>query len=146
MKAEWLRMKAEELMIGDWVLVRMNHTTDKYKEGDYIPHKVVVIRDWRKDTNEIELNIIQNNSDQDDFVKPIPITAEILEENAFERVQDIFVLMWKNGVYPSMIFIEYIPTNYCLFINDMLLPKPVRYVHELQHILSICGLDKGITI
>ncbi len=139
MKAEWLRMKAKELRIGDWMMF----------DGDYVQIVKVEsdVRYWDTEGKVTILNARGKWVDSDiDNIEPIPITAEILEENAFERVQDIFVLMWKNGVYPSMIFIEYIPTNYCLYINDMLLPKPVLYIHELQHILSMCGLDKEIAI
>ncbi len=78
-------------------------------------------------------------------VQPIPITPEILERNGFEKVQNLLVLQWENGVYLSMIFVEYNPENYCLFINDMMFPKPVRFLHELHHILMDCDIEKEIT-
>lgn len=79
-------------------------------------------------------------------LKPIPLTPEILERNGFEKVQNLLVLQWENGVYPSMIFVEYNPENYCLFINDMMFPKPVRFLHELHHILMDCGIEKEFVI
>ncbi len=137
-------MNVQELMVGDWVLVRMNHTTDKYKEGDYLPHKVVVQRDWRKETNEIELITIQNNSEQDDFVKPIPLTSDILEKNAFQLFAGVWYFRgWKDKPI-SIVFKD--NGIIALSLNCDPIPMNLKYVHQLQHALRICGIKKEIEL
>ena len=122
-------MKAEELMIGDWVMNTHNQKPEQVRE---IRERMVML-----DYNDLY--------DYDE-IEPISLTPEILEKNGFEKVQNLLVLQWENGVYPSMIFVEYNPVNYCLFINDMMFPKPVRFLHELHHILMDCGIEKEITL
>lgn len=122
-------MKATELMTGDWVMNTHNQKPEQVRE---IRERMVML-----DYNDLY--------DYDE-IEPISLTPEILEKNGFEKVQNLLVLQWENGVYPSMIFVEYNPENYCLFINDMMFPKPVRFLHELHHILMDCGIEKEITL
>ena len=122
-------MKANELMIGDWV----------YNTHNRQPEQVC-------ETREHMVMLAYNDLYDYDEIEPIPLTSDILERNGFEKVQNLLVLQWENGVYPSMIFVEYNPENYCLFINDMMFPKPVRFLHELHHILMDCGIEKEITL
>ena len=122
-------MKATELMTDDWVMNTHNQKPEQIRE---IRERMVML-----DYNDLY--------DYDE-IEPISLTPEILEKNGFEKVQNLLVLQWENGVYPSMIFVEYNPENYCLFINDMMFPKPVRFLHELHHILMDCGIEKEITL
>lgn len=122
-------MKATELMTDDWVMNTHNQKPEQVRE---IRERMVML-----DYNDLY--------DYDE-IEPISLTPEILEKNGFEKVQNLLVLQWENGVYPSMIFVEYNPENYCLFINDMMFPKPVRFLHELHHILMDCGIEKEITL
>ena len=134
-------MKAEELMIGDWVLKDMNYSEEDpmYTRPDYQPYQI-------QNGEDIDLACETNCIGDADVYQPIPLTPDILERNGFEKVQNLLVLQWENGVYPSMIFVEYNPENYCLFINDMMFPKPVRFLHELHHILIDCGIKKEIIL
>ena len=122
-------MKATELMTDDWVMNTHNQKPEQVRE---IRERMVML-----DYNDLY--------DYDE-IEPISLTPEILERNGFEKVQNLLVLQWENGVYPSMIFVEYNPENYCLFINDMMFPKPGRFLHELHHILMDCGIKKKITL
>ena len=133
-------MKATELMIGDWVLMDKNYSEEDpmYTRLNYQPYQI-------QNGEDIDLACETNCIGDADVYQPIPITPDILERNGFEKVQNLLVLQWENGVYPSMIFVEYNPENYCLFINDMMFPKPVRFLHELHHILMDCGIEKEIT-
>ncbi len=79
-------------------------------------------------------------------VSPFPITKPFLENNGFLPVQNLFVLATMNDIYKHAFFIEYNLSNYTIFINDGIIPKPVQYIHELQHIFRICGLDGNIKI
>ena len=54
--------------------------------------------------------------------KPIPITPEFLERNGFEKVQSLY------------------------YLKSLKIPMPITYVHQLQHALKLCGIEKDITI
>lgn len=77
--------------------------------------------------------------------QPVDLTPELLQKLGFEKVQNLYILKWNNKVYSSLIFIEYNPENSCLYVNDMMIPKPVRYFHELQHVFDLCGIDRRIS-
>ena len=105
-------MKATELQIGDWILY-----------GDK-PVKVLQLSENSKYS----------------WVKPIPLTLKILEKNGFWVMEKV-----DNGAE------EYIAyaTDGLIFHynrdNDYYFPNtPIswKYVHELQHALRLCGLDK----
>jgi hypothetical protein len=82
-------------------------------------------------------------------IKPIPLTRKRLEKNGFkfdEEETESF-RRWKN--YPteaytmSIVFNGY---NFFLFknkkgyhIEDHILLKPIKYVHELQNVLKLMG-------
>ena len=129
-------MKATEIMIGDRLAYRGQFAAFDFRVEQVTKQKV----GYHAEPGENRMHYLRLNE-----VQPIPLTPERLERNEFEKVQNLLVLQWENGVYPSMIFVEYNPENYCLFINDMMFPKPVRFLHELHHILMDCGIEKEIT-
>ena len=130
-------MKATEIMIGDRLAYRGQFAAFDFRVEQVTKQKV----GYHAEPGENRIHYLRLNE-----VQPIPLTPEILEWNGFEKVQNLLVLQWENGVYPSMIFVEYNSENYCLFINDMMFPKPVRFLHELHHILMDCGIKKKITL
>ena len=130
-------VRATEIMVGDWLWYQGQFNAFPLKVEQVTKRKV----GYHADSNENRMYYLRLHE-----VQPIPITPEILERNGFEKVQNLLVLQWENGVYPSMIFVEYNPENYCLFINDMMFPKPVRFLHELHHILMDCGIEKEIKL
>lgn len=76
-------------------------------------------------------------------IEPIPLTPEILEKNGFaERFDDDLVLMECEGIVME------IGNNYTRFKDGkMFLHRvltPLYYVHELQHALKLCGIEKEI--
>lgn len=117
-------MKATELMIGDWILY-----------GDK-PVKV--------------LQLSENS--KYDWVKPIPLTPEILEKNGFEMFKyDGWVHYYRifgNSALPfvlhSMIGGEMLSQEVNLFSTstDTNCGIDINYVHELQHALRLCSLNK----
>ena len=130
-------VRATEIMVGDWLWYQGQFNAFPLKVEQVTKRKV----GYHADPHENRMYYLRLHE-----VQSIPITPEILERNGFEKVQNLLVLQWENGVYPSMIFVEYNPENYCLFINDMMFPKPVRFLHELHHILMDCGIEKEIVI
>ena len=143
-------MKAKDLMIGDWV--------NYHDDGKIVPKQVSEI------TNFKQLQL----TDKDNWIivgerycDPIPLTAEILEKNGFKTEHgfycDVFsleesergsriVFFPKDGNYTkggyNYIHAE-IGTEYgCTSIDEL----PIKYVHELQHALRLCSIEKEIIL
>lgn len=133
-------MKANELMIGDWV-----YCFDPDEPDDKQINKVSAIRlEFCEEAIKFE-----QFSDwfEEGWFAPIPITAEILEKNGFE--------IEKGLIYDSMTLIvsdkcvwwckEYglsitkYPDEDNVYVPYICNPSLV-YVHELQHALRLCGL------
>lgn len=141
-------MTKEELMIGDWVLVLG------------IPMRIAELGTVMAvflDENEEE----SYNSYA--IIEPVPITKEIVEKNGFSRHPDydysdevyrLFVGEEDDGDdYLKFYSIEICPKNSRIRIHRYIYPIPdtefmgtIRYVHELQHALRLCGIEKEIEI
>lgn len=114
-------MNVKELMVGDWVSIitpELNYYTAHWSRGDY-----------RLDTN------------YDKWLHPIPLTAEILEKNGFETYA------MYHTLHDKQVRIEYYWHESRLEIQPYdgepwIKLAPLRYVHELQHALRLCGLNE----
>ena len=132
-------MKANELMLGDWVSSRGK------KE------KVISIYDGFICTDSFV--------DSHDYLfEPIPLTAEILEKNGFVKVRDF---LWEIRSQDTCIKYEW-HGKIMVEITNKLTKKDEygrcniaaftigwledMYVHELQHALRLCGIDKEIVL
>lgn len=143
-------MKAEDLMIGDWV--NLNFDVD-YKIGNPI-YGYVQVNSINKD-GTIDVNCIFDISEsmQDGWdlklIKPIPLTPEILEKNCFYSVNEcIFEIpiseedlirlihVGKGWTVDAKIYAKGVNIVYGYF----------KYVHELQHALKLCGIKKDIIL
>ena len=79
--------------------------------------------------------------------EPVPLTAEILEKNGFEYHSG------ERGMYgvttANYYAMEGSPHIFCdgdpfaVWFEDEV---PIRYVHELQHVLRLCGIEKDIEL
>ena len=135
------QIKAEELMIGDWV---MNTHNQK-------PEQVCEIR-------EHMVMLAYNDLYDYDEIEPIPLNDEILQKNGFRRVGE----RWGCGDELNSYYFGngqdidiHLPTNsdkYMLVIRDHVSPDPdyqlisrLKYVHKLQHALKEYKYEK-ITI
>ena len=121
-------MEAKELMIGDKVMVKvLSQIPDTY-----------VLHTWTA-----------NDYSRDIQVKPIPLTAEILEKDGWERDID------KEWEYNNSHILPY----YCYqwekqnvkiemyaglegFTISLIIGRRFYAVHELQHVLRLYGLDE----
>ena len=122
-------MKPEELMLGDWISFN----------GEIVKVQQVV-----GGINEIDYD-------------PIPLTAEILEKNDFHLIGTIW--HWRGYTYD--VCIEFTDKVAVRIFNE-LKPKDKKgrqdlvsynrdwaqpfFVHELQHALKDCGIDKQIIL
>ena len=135
------QIKAEELMIGDWV---MNTHNQK-------PEQVCEIR-------EHMVMLAYNDLYDYDEIEPILLNDEILQKNGFRRVGE----RWGCGDELNSYYFGngqdidiHLPTNsdkYMLVIRDHVSPDPdyqlisrLKYVHKLQHALKEYKYEK-ITI
>lgn len=82
---------------------------------------------------------------EEDLV-PIPLTPEILKKNGFESrgaqffCDHIGMIWWKDNIFMFSKYTRHedLPTEN-ISIN-------IGYVHELQHALRICGIEKKIEL
>lgn len=130
-------MKPEEIMIGDLVI----HGFGGIGKITEIDSKTVVIKDDGFDTGDgmNEVSFALNE------LKPIPLTAEILAKNGFSLQCDnteLFKLdTYWLGCELGTFRIHNLNKDWWQFG----LAK-IRNVHELQHALRLCGIDREIEI
>ena len=114
-------MKSKDLMIGDWV----------YSRGR--TERVTSIYDGYICTEHFKYS-------HDYFFDPIPLTPEILEKNGWEWDGELWVtddFLIENGY-------DYYNRFWWSVFNSPLLP--INSVHELQHALRLCGIEKEIVL
>lgn len=128
-------MEAKELMIGDWLYYRGQFNAFSFRVEQITRKKV----GYHAEPDESRIRYLRLSE-----CEPVPITPEFLERNGFEKARSLYYLKSLNKVY--LCFIEYNIANNCLFINEGLIPMPITYVHQLQHALKLCGIEKEITI
>ncbi len=126
-------MKSIDLMIGDWVYVAHRGSASHFgKVSALLPSGAV--------ETEIEGAVGLSSS-----VDPIPLTPEILEKNGF--VKTIHQDLYKNTYLLDRFFIHEhhnkVKFPYCwIDLGD----TDIKYVHELQHALRLCGIKKEIVL
>lgn len=126
-------MKATELMIGDWVEVILN------SEKHFAQVQMIDGYGDNATSNECVCDAIYYSIDE---LKPIQLTAEILEKNGFNQV----INTCKIKTYHRK------PINVIMFSTPeiTILPEEsfiiknlkIQYVHEFQHILRLCGMNE----
>ena len=121
-------MKANELMIGDWILCERK------------PYRIVEIGGMVCIDAEMELFAALVD------ITPIPLTPEILEKNGWEVPEGG---LWFR--HPKQPFLISMRVSGCyLYSSDEHDKRDffccIHYVHELQHALRICGIEKEIVL
>ena len=111
-----MALRILDLMIGDWVL-----------DGNVYAQVTSITCDGNIETTHNEHSNIE-------LVEPIPISPEILEKNGFVANRHVYPYPFKEPwVYidSKSVFVEHLP---CVF------------VHQLQHALRLCGIEKEIIL
>lgn len=116
-------MKANELMIGDWVY--FIHT-DKFDMYTYREKARITADDFARDSCILDAHYT-----------PIPLTPEILEKNGWKFNDLPFVQGWEQ--YGITIVGNRITCGQNVSMK-------VEYVHELQHALKLCGIEIEIKL
>ena len=120
-------MKAEDLMVGDWA--------DFAPElGDQPIAKIITAND---------LYMIDNGRM---VVRSIPLIPEILEKNGFEKHISDARMFFNCDEY----HLSYYPMSkhFTIYnqIDGSLIQRVIVNVHELQHALKLCEIDKNIEL
>lgn len=140
-------MKANELMVGDWVLI--NGTPRKIQAVDGFDDEIMA--------DDELYTLAEDRYYSEDKVEGVPLTAEILEKNGFEK-----------GTYELPVSGKKIPKySYAEVEGDIkevaLLPLTMNFtwsfsavdgtcipviqsLHQLQHALRLCGIEEEITL
>ena len=146
-------MKAEELMIGDWVLV---------KELDY-SNLTNVISEYQHQLRLKDFAEMYNAGEYKKY-EPIPLTKEILEKNGFTKY-DVghnvsgWSIMDDDNLYSAISF-TLTDNDFDTELGDYKWGPVeddreesfvrevgrIKYVHELQHILKLCKIEKEIVL
>lgn len=138
-------MKANELMIGDWVMIN----PISYYQVEQIRVEFGELRIYLKGT---EVFATENE------IMPIPLTPEILEKNGIFKhkfeghleecystsanpISNEQFILWEETDRFELV-LRHIVDN----LTYSALRCKVRYVHELQHALRVCGIEKTIEL
>ena len=160
-------MKANELMIDDWVLKDMYDSEEDqmYKRPDYQPYQI-------QNGEDIDLACETNCIGDADVYLPIHLTPKILEKNGFywgypvdieDMASNVFggigiaiemphkSWVWDEGdgvvslIFPNECDGGQITVTYNDRYINLVFSDTVN-VHELQHALRLCGIKKEIVI
>ena len=121
------KLTCQDLMVGDWV-------EDGYKKSQVTS----ITCDGIVETTAAISNI--------EVVEPIKLTSDILVKNGFEKT--------KGGEYERTRYVMFSDKSwvalytreaggYSAFLNKIVV---IHYVHQLQHLLRLCGFEKELTI
>lgn len=123
-------LKANELMIGDWVKFPIGN--DKVIDLPYIEGRGVCAS-FSASATLFPVEVYK--------LEPIPLTPEILEKNGFVYNESPFVQSWEQfGLSLHLGGDGYrinCGQNVAMVIDS---------VHQLQHALRFCGIEKEIVI
>ncbi len=151
-------MKAKDLMIGDLI------------NGFGVVRRVTSISGLERPEDDGLLTTMvpgcefpeSNLSFRPCYARPIPLTAEVLEKNGFEELMNESEVsaarfgrkpeptgVWQYG-FGQFDSVAYVPEQSFLRIKFMegytADIANINYVHELQHALRLCGIEKEINL
>lgn len=122
-------MEARELQIGDWVVY----------DGD-----VEYVNPIQVEGMDIATDMLIT-SDRDNVgfkgVQPIPLTKEILWENFPDTLGNVYWSWDDEKSNEEENWYEFSISSKNVKVN-----MTIRYVHELQHALRLCGIEKEIEL
>lgn len=139
-------MKLQDLMMMDWILV-------ENKPYRYLCPSL-------NNNNEIDDGIWIQDKDGKQYytgiedISPVPITTEILEKNEFFNEdgynyhysnddKNLFVTFYpKNKNYTNGSYDYVTISRGCITIDEL----PIEHIHQLQHVLRLCGINENIIL
>ena len=130
-------MKAEDLMNGDWVMLFGQVT------------EVWMVDASHEDEEGRPIDQLINYLDASEF-EPIPLTPEILEKNSFLKVEAIeypshsvgISFLYRDTPEGLRIFVQ----NACVGGPTCTMIKTCKYVHEVQHMIKMCDIERTFVL
>lgn len=118
-------MKVEDLMVGDWVYITEHPMRKEAKQvkPEHFLRSLVTF-------------------------EPIPLTPEILEKNGiiYEKPSFYYVIKDDNDLECTYYIQQVLQGNWVVGVDigayDCSVFARIEYVHELQHALKLCKIDK----
>lgn len=128
-------MKAEEIMVGDL----LKYTTPSYIQVASITKKKI---GYHIKPNEPRIHYVRLCE-----VNPISLTPEILEKNGFV-LDDEWYIYTGQGINIEVAFRDDNKFVYDLSIltGSGSMDIHAKYVHELQHAIRMCNINKTIKL
>lgn len=132
-------MKANEIMIGDWVLMDLNYSEEgpMYTQPNYQPYKI-------QNGEDIDLACETNCIGDADVYQPIPITPDILFANGFIS-KPFFAYVSADGRITLDPSTPNYPRQWNVHIDNedyqSIASCDLDYLHQLQHLLRICNIE-----
>lgn len=121
-------MKTTELMVGDWVSCGGTPIRVENIHGDCI--------NFQHDIPYVQEEFMIKYSE----VEPIPLTAEILEKNGFEYDPSFHTWIYDEfTINHGYLMGEDYNEHLFVFVADV--HVVITYVHELQNVLRLCGMN-----
>ena len=125
-----MTVKVKDLMIGDWI--HNNYTNENYQM-------------WPSGFSQATRFGQQPNATLEDFnCEPILLTDKILNQNGFQYFHKNFASL--SYEHPFKLEMEQWPDGNGLGLWNVCGIIKIRYVHELQHALKVCRVDKEIKL
>ena len=132
-------MKREELMIGDWVI----------RKG--VPEEPMRLYDMKAAADIAYLD--QDGrcvAEKFENIEPIPLTSDILEKNSFLKVEAIkypnnsvgLSFLYRETSEGLRIFVQ----NARFGVPTSTMIKTCKYVHEVQHMIKMCDIEKAFVL
>lgn len=120
-------MKAEDLMIGDWA---------------YIKDYPIIARAMQVKKEHFVRSLVE--------FEPIPLTTEILDKNSFLKVEFLeypshhigISFLYRDTPDGLRIFVQ----NACVSEPTCTMIKTCKYVHEVQHMIKMCDIEKTFVL
>ena len=129
-------MKVTDLMVGDWVKIKGHLDYNRVQE---------IARDENMQWY-ISFACSATLFRAYEF-EPILITPEILEKNSIRKRRDEYAVFGWEGMKQWYVTLEDFKPQYDFWFitssdRDLNISGQIRYIHQLQHALRICGLDE----
>ena len=125
-------MRATELIPGDWVF-------SEFSDKPQIVTFIQVVNDygWVKTTGV-------EGTKSEFSLSPIPLTQEILDKWGLKKKDECAYWITDNVYWDAETI--YLVNEWTKTKNHDIVILPCRYVHQLQHILWIYGINKKVKL
>ena len=143
-------MKASDICVGDWLNI-YTFPNDNPKQDDLFPAKVsaVSVFDLLFDPDDVVVELVIPNTNGIasrplDTCLPIKLTEEILVKNGFaldKSLAEIGMKVYTRPCPAGDLSVKVFHDGSIRFGFIKL-----TYVHQLQHLLRLCGIEKEIEL